>query len=377
MKKESIRLSLLALLLLSLSLTGRAQTNQICGCKFDTDAEPKNVTVRFKGSRKGFEPARRGMHIDKLTIVRVTAPASATLYCDDAGGGVKAETLDGSDSVPPVPCSSSPNVPLVVGRRLVDIPRRMNVSREGFPRVITPRRTMLLDARPLLSWASVSGASRYKVSIKSETGETVWSEEAAAKPGEAIQGIEFPGAMTLQKGINYRLVVEAKGRSSEEDDDPDISFSLLADAEGIQKLANGIEQLSMGERAKVFLLASFFAAHDLNYEALQKLKQVPQADEDPETVRLTGELYLKTGLFRLAETQFLRLVNSPLRERDSNEGQVVANTALGKVYESLGNQTKSKQYLDAADRLIEKPDAVPDKIRSSGRQKNRLARRKG
>lgn len=63
--------------------------------------------------------------------------------------------------------------------------------------------------------------------------------------------------------------------------------------------------------------------------------------------------------------QFLRLVSFPLKERDSTEGQVLANTALGQIYDSLGNEAKSKQYFNAVDNLTEKPALMPHENRRS------------
>lgn len=366
MKTKSLWLSLSILLLLSVGKTGQGQSYPVCGCKFD-DPEPTNILVRFKGAKKE-ERARKGMVIYSHTLLKVTPPASAVLYCDDAGGGIKRETLDGRDPVPPVPCSSSPNRPVIIaGGREVDIPRTMRPADESFPRILGPRHTKLLDPSPQLSWTSILNVSSYEVSIMSETGDVVWSGPVKANAGEREQAIEFPQGIALQENVDYRVVVKAGGRSSEEDEDPNLSFSLLSERQNVMKEAQKIQDLPANEHTKAFLVASLFNAHDLKYDALQTLKRLPKAkaeEEDVEDVRLIANLYLKTGLIRRAERQFLRLVSSPLKERDSTEGQVLANTALGLIYDSLGNEAKSKQYFNVVDNLSEQPLMPKDNRRS-------------
>lgn len=358
MKTKSLWLTLSILFLLSAGKTGLGQGNPVCGCKFG-DPEPKNVLVRFKGAKKD-DKASIGMVIYNDTLLKVTPDASAVLYCDDGGGGVKKKTLDGRDPVPPVPCSHAPNKPGIIAKgRQVDIPRVMGAPDELFPRILGPRHTKLLDTSPQLSWTSVRNVSSYEVSIRSEAGNVVWSGQVEAKAGEREQVMDFPQGITLQENIDYRIVVKAGGRSSEEDKDPNLSFSLMSGRQSVMDEANKIQSLPADEQTKAFLVASFFNAHDLKYDAIQTLKQLPKAEEDTENVRLIANLYLATGLVRQAERQFLRLVSSPLKERDSTEGQVLANTALGQIYDSLGNEAKSKQYFNAVDNLAERPALMP------------------
>src|SRR5678815_5093395 len=103
MKLKLLWLSLSIMLLLSLAKTALGQGNRVCACKFD-DSEPKRVWVLFKNSKEDFKPAQKGMLIYKHTLLKAQAPASAVLFCD-ADGGIKRETLDGSDPAPTVPLS--------------------------------------------------------------------------------------------------------------------------------------------------------------------------------------------------------------------------------------------------------------------------------
>src|SRR5262245_55846329 len=105
MKKRFLWLHLATLLLLSLPMTVASRSNQTCWCLFSDNPEPKNVMVQSIESNKGFEPARKGMRINKSARLRVTAPAAATLICDNEQGPLKTETLDGRNAFPTVPCS--------------------------------------------------------------------------------------------------------------------------------------------------------------------------------------------------------------------------------------------------------------------------------
>lgn len=173
------------------------------------------------------------------------------LDCDDAGGGIKQKTLDGRDPVPSVPCSSAPNKPVIIaGGRKVDIPRNMRVPDESFPRILGPRHTKLLDTSPQLSWTAIRDVSSYEVSIRSEAGDVVWSGQVKAKAGEREQIMEFPQEITLQENVDYRVVVKAGGRSSEEDEDPNLSFRLLSGRQNVTEEANKIQKLPADEQTR-------------------------------------------------------------------------------------------------------------------------------
>lgn len=349
MKKELFLFSVLVIL--AVCQTSLAQ-QKVCGCLFDPETEPVNIKVRFKGAKQ-FELAKKGTYINKTTLLSATAPASAKLYCDNGSGSTKTEQIDGRNRMPTVPCASSPDSTVlnVVGEKYIDIPRKQGDEALNFPSIVSPRATKLLDARPRLSWTSVSRATSYIVKIQSLDGE-LWKQKIQSQSDVQIQEFEFPAGVTLKPDVSYQLVVEAEGRSSEESKDTNISFRLLSDTRTIQKTVQEIESQTVKNYTRTFLTASLYTVYDLNYDALQLLKSDNSFRNNPEAVRLIGDLYIKMGLLRLAEKQFLELLRSPLKQKDSIYGQYIANKRLGIIYGSLGNSEEEKKYNRAAANLI-------------------------
>jgi hypothetical protein len=345
-------LFLFSVLIILIACGSAAAEAKVCGCYFDAETAPRNIKVQFKGSKR-LQPAGKGMYINKNTFLRATAPASAKLYCDDGSGGLKVEQLDGQNSAPPVPCLSSPaGVANVVGDKIIDIPRKQgDKGQNNFPSIISPRNTKLIDARPRLSWTSVAGASNYTVKIQSLDGE-LWKQKIPAQSGAQIQEIELPAEVILKPDVDYQLIVETEGRSSEESKDTNISFRLLTDVREIQNAVREITNQTTEGDTRTFLIASLYAARDLNYDALQLLKSKASFGDSPEALRLVGDLYIKMGLLRLAEKQFLELLKSPLKEKDSIYGQYLTNKRLRVIYGGLGNAAEETRYDRAATRLI-------------------------
>jgi hypothetical protein len=295
------------------------------------------------------------VHTGDLLVVR--RPVSGTLVCDNVAGTVGLRSAPRNQ---PVPCLQKPPEGILIGRngRSIDS-RTMAAGTElGFPVVLSPRLTKLLDPHPVLRWTTVGDAVSYKVTVRG--GEGSWSITVPARPGSQTQEIVYPRqcapdqksdcAPPLRAGESYKLVVEANGRNSEEEDLPDLGFKLLTeeDAQKVRSKAEEINRLALAVSLKTRMLASLYANNGLNADAITTLESVPGSQPDPEAVRLLGDLYLKLKLTRRAEALYLNLLKPELVAQDIPAGRAITHQTLGEIYEALGNtQEAIKYYVEA------------------------------
>ena len=284
------------------------------------------------------------------------------LVCDNVAGEVKLRRTPRNQ---PVPCVGRPPEGVIIGRN----GRKLNSTTMSEPPgadtliALSPRSTRLLDARPVLRWTSLADAAAYKVTVRGE--EESWSVSVPARPGSPTQELAYPPpcvagqtagcAPPLKPGQTYKLVVEANGRSSEEEDLPDLGFALLTEAEArsVRQKAEEIGRLPVTARVKTYMLASVYAHHRLNAEAIRLLRESPDTARNPEAVRLLGDLYLNTAMTREAEAQYLSLLKPPLANLDTPAGAAVTSQTLGEIYELLGNTSEAVKYYTAARKLFQ------------------------
>ena len=78
-------------------------------------------------------------------------------------------------------------------------------------------------------------------------------------------------------------------------------------------------------------------------KALERLR----GTQEPAVLRLLGDLYISTGLNRLAEERYAAAL---ARSEDLNdlEGQAQAHHALGRIYDALGNPADARRHLTDA-----------------------------
>ncbi len=211
--------------------------------------------------------------------------------------------------------------------------------------VLAPRKTRLLDDRPLLRWSAVTGATSYTIRIDG----TPWQTEVTGATELAYP----PDAPALESGKGYRLVVEVAGRSSNEEAGPDLGFSLLAPAEAKAVRAEEARARGLGlsEEATRLLVANLYAGRQLYAEALQALRAPGDAGQ-PALARLEGDLSLTVGLVGDAEAAYLGAHEASAAGGD-REGEALASRGLAAVYGLIGNPQEAAQYFREARSLYE------------------------
>ena len=230
-----------------------------------------------------------------------------------------------------------------ISRRRGDIiPPRGGVN-PLIPYIISPRRTFLLNPLLTLRWNAVPGASHYTVSLIGDE-DVLWETEVSETE------VVYSGEPPLESGVEYLLTIKANtGASSQEEDLPDLGFSLLDDNEA-QLVRDTVEQLlklDLADEAKALALVHLYINYELRAEAIATLEVlVKQGSQTAAVYRILGELYREVGLNLLAQKHYLKAFE--LAADEDVEGQAIAAEELGEVYVAIANRQEAIRWLTQA-----------------------------
>lgn len=211
------------------------------------------------------------------------------------------------------------------------------------PYILHPRRTTILDTRPLLSWHD-TGASSYTVAIY-QSGQSVWQQSG-------VQGtkLRYPDdAPALQPGAVYLLSVvdEDSGHGSIEEPTKGLGFQVLAEEERaiVSMQRERILTLPLEDSAHDFVLAVYYAGQGLRGDALTLLNKIDLTLDAPAVQLWRGDLLLAMQLRNEAETAYQAALQRAmtLGERES---EAMAHVGLWQA-------SRDEQHLEAAIALYE------------------------
>jgi hypothetical protein len=288
--------------------------------------------------RKGqeFAEATIGMIVRRGYRLDLDSSGRASIKCAD---GEIHQLLPGPQGCP---CVIPDEATIQDGTR---IPRTRGQDTAGspFPVIISPRKTQLLMTRPVLRWSAgasptLSAAVTYKVSILSYVG-IVWSRQVTSRTEMEYPADEKP----LTRGEEYKLVITAGSRTSEEEGVPGLGFSVVTDEEAkkIAAAEASIRGLKLGPSETQFFIADLYAARGLSSEAIVRLDALKDDLKELALLRLLGDLYANAGLHREAAGQYETALKLPQAISDL-EGQALTLTALGSSFEMLKRPNDAK-----------------------------------
>jgi len=282
-----------------------------------------------------------GAVLHRGDLLRPGSGANAVVLCDDVRTWVVPSGMPSglTNGCPP------PAEP-VLARGESQLGSTRGGTDPAIPYIISPRKTRLLDDRPLLSWNEIPGASSYAVQVKdTNTGQIIWETMVAGSD------LPYPGEPPLESGVTYLLIVEAdNGRSSQDEGVPGLGFSLLdeGDAQRVRAAAAQVGGLQLHDEAQALALAQIYTAHGVIAEAMGILEPLAQAGSRAGAVyRTLGDLYQHVGLSLDAEARYLTAVELAEAAEDV-EGEAAAQAELGEVYATLGNKAEAVRWLEEA-----------------------------
>ena len=284
---------------------------------------------------KEYAPALFGTLVRSGDLLKLEGSSKATVACTDL------TIYDVTGGISGIPCLISQPT-LVYNRSLI----RSTLGSEpgSYPMVISPRKTKLLDPRPVLRWTPVQGVTSYQLTVRGPGVQ--WSKDVAAK----TEFVYPTDAQALRPGESYTLEVIAGDHSSREEGMPGLGFKLLSTAEAqvLREEEKKIRDLHLEDVPTRFLIAQLYATQGLNAEAIEQLEGSPEALKEVAVQRSLGDLYLKIGLNRLAEEHYLQALKLSQKAGDV-EGQALAQHALGLIYDqALGNPEAAAPRLQDA-----------------------------
>jgi tetratricopeptide (TPR) repeat protein len=219
-------------------------------------------------------------------------------------------------------------------------------NRAPIPYIISPRRTQLLNNKPILRWNPVVGATSYKLSLRENGAKFNW--EMIVSGTEAV----YPGEPPLKPGVNYKLIVVANTGASSEDavGEGDTEFSVLdeAEVERVKSEVGAIGQTVPNESAQKLAISSLYLNTNLIAEAIDILESLPKKGvETPPIYRSLGDLYLeRLQLVPQAESYYSQVITTA--KPDDIEELTAALYGLGQVHSAMRNNLKAMDYLRQA-----------------------------
>ncbi|MEG3899284.1 MULTISPECIES: hypothetical protein [unclassified Microcoleus] len=214
------------------------------------------------------------------------------------------------------------------------------------PYIISPRRTKLLNNKPILRWNPVVGATSYKLSLRENGAKLNW--EMTVSGTEAV----YPGEPALKPGASYKLIVEANTGASSESavGEGDIEFRLLdeGEVERVKSEVGAIDKQVPNENAKKLAISTVYVNTDSIAEAIEVLETLQKTGvETPPIYRSLGDLYLeRLQLVPQAEVNYSKVINAA--KPDDIEELTAARYGLGQVHSAMRNNLEAMRYLRMA-----------------------------
>jgi len=312
--------------------------------------EAVNLVVQLEGrgsvKRQGWTgsaPLVFGTALRAGDLIDLGQSSHAKVVCSDL-------TLhDVPGGIGGVPCSPSRGVLRRENGSLINATRGWP-SDGLMPVVVSPRKTKLLSSHPTLRWTPVTGATTYRVTVRSQN--LYWQTIVS----KATQVVYPDAAPRLEPGVDYKLIVEANDKSSSDYPGLGLGFSLLLskDRKTVLEGQKQIEKLQLPEGPTQFLVAHLYTEYGLYAEAIERLEGISDKFGVAAVRRLLGDLYMNIGLARQAEADYLNSLELSKSEND-DEGQMLDHKALEYIYQQiLGNKEAAGEQLNATLDLAKK-----------------------
>lgn len=311
--------------------------------------EPAGALKLQQRKRARFAEATVGMLVRRGYMFRLAPGGMAIVKCADG------KPYQLQPGFRPCPC-----VALERGAfyKVWDDPRTggADTAAKNFPVILSPRRTLLLTTRPTIRWSPVTprpdGAPvKYTVGVYTEKMTRVWEREVTSQTE-----LEYPAQEpALTRGGVYIVLVEAEGRSSDNEGVAGRGFTILTDeqAKAVNAAELGIRGLNLPAAGTDFLVADLYAARGLSSEAIEKLTALKDKLNRPWILIMLGDLYAAASLHREAIAQYESALALPQAENDL-EARALAFTALGRSYLSLGDSREADSVFRSAREVYRK-----------------------
>ncbi len=180
---------------------------------------------------------------------------------------------------------------------------RMRRADANEPFLIAPRKTAVLDTRPVFSWRAVEGARRYVVSLFGD-GKEIWKREV--QETTLVTPAELP---PLVAGADYSWEVEARSDSAGLGSEIAAFYVLPADAATSVRasLSRIDESLGAATPAAGYVAGCLLSEEGLYQEAIARFEDLCRLSPDsPDAHEALGGAYARVGMLDRATAEFQR-----------------------------------------------------------------------
>ncbi|MEQ8383718.1 MAG: hypothetical protein RH949_15290 [Coleofasciculus sp. A1-SPW-01] len=297
--------------------------------------------VKIKRSRwREYKSASIGTFVYSNDRLLVSSNASAQVLCRNRKLW---QVPKGRESIVHQGCGRTPPNPEPENLDSADSRER---NQSGFPYIIAPRKTSIVDTRPTLQWNAVPGVSDYQVEVVGpQLYWTISTRETS---------IKYSGETPLQPGSHYWLVVKTESGESSLSEGV-FGFTVLSESEKAEILLarEDLQQKQLGEIAEVVALADLYQSNNLKGAAINQLEAAIRDEiESVAIYRLLGKVYQQVGLNRLAKDRYLKGLELAEQAEDI-ESQAVIQGNLSLINVILGEPEEGRQQLEMSQRLYQ------------------------
>ena len=206
------------------------------------------------------------------------------------------------------------------------------------PYLISPRATLVLNARPRIVWHPIIGADSYRVTVRG-----VGLEWMTTVKGGSSASVMYPAtAPTLKANVAYTIEIVAFAKtielgSSAQEDAPGISFRVIA-TDALQNLTDVPEKLRSIPDPDVakLILSQVYVDNQLYAAALDQLNPSQKISPDtrfsasPIPQLVLADIYLQTGVKPEAQKAYRSALKLALAAQDL-ESQALAYIGLARL----------------------------------------------
>jgi hypothetical protein len=216
------------------------------------------------------------------------------------------------------------------------------------PYLISPHRTLILNATPTLRWNTVVGATQYTVQVKNGP-RIIWQTQVKETQ------VTYPGKPILQPGVPYSVTIQTDtGKLAQSETGNQFIILKDADAKVVQTEIKLINQSDFSPEVKALNLAEYYTDYEvpepvaygltdktsksyrLTADAIAVLESFLKENQSssPLFYRMLGDFYAQTGVMRPAEQAYLQAIEQ-VRSSEDVEEWSLAMYGLGELYEAI------------------------------------------
>lgn len=279
-----------------------------------------------------YHTLRFGTQLQIGDLLKLEEGSLVTIVCGD----LSTVRLTGKD-VWGVECRESEDGLVYRGSR---INRTRGSEKAAIPIILSPRKTKIINPRPVIRWEKVHSVTSYSVVVRG-CGAS-WRRTVGA-----VTWLAYPDAEpALKARRTCTATIHAGTVSSAQEETPDLGFQVLGadDSRAVRDRLGKIEELNLSGPAKQYLRSLAYASRELRAAAIDELEQLSSQYREAGLLIFLGSLYVDVVLYEQAADRFQQALELA-RHNGDTEAIAVATRRLGTLYLMRGNYSTSTREL--------------------------------